>query len=74
MLSRLEVACLELPDIGLDDADDVDGVRPNTHYERRAVIENAFPELGLYQSVRPFNPDNPQDTVVGDAIDDLAEI
>ena len=70
-LSRLELACLDLPDV---EPDDQDGNSPNTYDSRRALVASAFPEFGLYRTIRSASVDEVEEVGVGDAIDDLADI
>lgn len=72
VLNKLELQCLALPDL-TPDGDDK-GASPNTYDVRRAAVSMAFPELGFYHTATPSSVDQPAEMVVGDAVNDLADI
>lgn len=70
VLNRLELACLNLPDVEPTDGGD----SPNTYDARRAQVSSAFPEFGWYHHVRPSHADEEEQVGLGDPLDDLADI
>lgn len=71
ILSKLELVCLALPYVS-PQSDTAQS--PNTYDARRAQVVASFPEFGMYHHIRPSPVSDPEDHVVGDAVDDLADI
>jgi len=70
-LDRLAFARHSTPAIQRDDVPDLPDVTPYT--EMRAIAAATFPDFGVYAVVTP--DENPlQQAMMGDAIDDLADI
>lgn len=71
-LNLLELAVLALPDVE-PDGDDF-GQPPSVYTSRRAAVAAAFPEFGFYSKADMRSVGVPQPVLVGDAVDDLADI
>ncbi|HRE44990.1 MAG TPA: DUF5063 domain-containing protein [Terricaulis sp.] len=71
-LSGLELRCLALPQV--EPVDAAGGESPNTHLRWRDAIASAFPEFGLYHSIRPSPASEPESATLSDAVNGLADI
>jgi hypothetical protein len=73
VLDRLAMAYHQTPDVESEAQVRVPDGATSSYQELRAEIGPQFPDLGLYATIEPGDPDK-LDGMVGDAIDDLADI